>query len=205
MWMIDRYGIPPDALISPMPQRTNKRYPLWQAQIAVVLLNIHKTLGDDRLIEAAEKLYGTILDRERKGGYPAEYFTDDSPSSRVHPAGIVAMAEIEMILKKKTVHLDMAIDMVNSGLFHQYYTPDLKPLSRELDVMPSAHLGILLLQRGEISLAREIMSSLLKWQHPSGGFPGLPGHEKFSTSLYVWDTVWALRFMAEYRGGWPGI
>ena len=172
----------------------NNRRPLWQSQIIRVLYRGALMFDNEAMAEAARRCYRWAMEMFEKGEEP------------VHPAGVVGLLEAAMLLRDKH-GMQLLGDWCSSavtpaGLFHEYYMSD--GHSPELDVMPTAHLGIVLLGMDRPSdrygeLLDRIEKGILSAYVENIGFRGLPGHEELGRYIYTWDTAWAVRFLALKR------
>jgi hypothetical protein len=91
-----------------------------------------------------------------------------------------------------------------NGLLYQFYFTD-GTHSVEEDVMPTAHLGLVLLDYPELGPTQELLtriaSGLLNAQihshdrNADGAIRGLPRHPVRGEDAYCWDTVYTILFL----------
>jgi hypothetical protein len=91
-----------------------------------------------------------------------------------------------------------------NGLLYQYDFDD-GAHSVEEDVMPTADLGLLLLEYPELGAAGDVLTRIASGivgaqissddRNADGALRGLPGHPTFGEDAYGWDTTHAVLFL----------
>ena len=125
-----------------------------------------------------------------------------------HPAGLTQSINALMLMGRireaQRSFLWLAERLSANGLLYQFYFTD-DTHSVEEDVMPTAHLGLVLLDYPELGgphdLLTRIASGLLYAQihsgdrNADGAVRGLPRHPIYGDDAYCWDTVYTILFL----------
>jgi hypothetical protein len=197
----------------------------WLANSVEAFLKLYEVTGEPGFKSSADRFVHWLLKQQRRDGWLPMY--RHSLVSRV-VVGLLQMNFPEMLGGCRRTHPASHTQSINAlmlmgrihearrslrwlterlsvnGLLYQYYYAD-GSHSVEEDVMPTAHLGLVLLDYPELGATEEfltkIASGLLYAQvhnrdrNADGAVRGLPLHPMRGEYAYCWDTVYMILFL----------
>ena len=223
-----------DGSINPhiyLPARTNnlrrlaRPRPIWLANSVEAFLKLYEVTGDQSFKSSADRFINWLVGQQRPdGSFPMYQHSLMSRlaagllqrnlremtfgCNRGHPAGHTQSINALMLMGR--IHearrsLRWLIQHLSpNGLLYQFYFTD-GTHSVEEDVMPTAHLGLILLDYPELEAAQELLtriaSGLLYAQihsgdrNADGAVRGLPLHPIRGEDAYCWDTIYTILFL----------
>jgi hypothetical protein len=196
----------------------------WFAHCIEGFMRLWAVTGDGRYRVAATRAMDWLVRVQRAdGSFPLEApgriarltgalrlrSAEDPSTHRTHPAiqtyGIKGLMMLDRRAEaQRTVRwLSRRVGM--NGLLHQFYSAG-GARSREEDVMPTAHFGLLMLEYPELQADAHLIAALASGVcsaqiadggdlNASGAMRGLPLHATRGAHAYCWDTSFALLFL----------
>jgi hypothetical protein len=197
----------------------------WLANSVEAFLQLHEVTGEPAFKSAADRFVNWLLSQQLPdGSFPmyqhsfisrvaAGLFQNNLREMicgciRRHPAShtqsINALMLAGRICEARRSLRWLAARLSPNGLLYQFYFTD-GSHSVEEDVMPTAHLGLVLLDYPELGVTEELLtkiaSGLLYAQihsrdrNADGAVRGLPLHPIRGEYAYCWDTVYTVLFL----------
>jgi hypothetical protein len=206
-------------------RRLARPRPIWLANSVEAFLKLYEVTGEPFFKSSADRFINWLLKQQRPdGSFPMYQYSLISRVAvgllqgnlremtfgcdRGHPAGHTQSINALMLMGR--IHearrsLRWLIQHLSpNGLLYQFYFTD-GTHSVEEDVMPTAHLGLVLLDYPELGANQEpltrIASGLLYAQihsrdrNADGAIRGLPRHPIRGEDAYCWDTIYAILFL----------
>jgi hypothetical protein len=198
---------------------------VWLANAVEGFLALADRTGDDEFTHAADRFIGWLAGQQRRdGAFAAHHHTFRSrlatavhtrkprelvtPCAETHPTAITrairALAATGH-MPEATRAVAWAADALGpNGLFYERYALDGEHSVSE-DVMPTALLGLTLLDYPELCVRPDLLCSIKRGisyaqigstdPQADGGIRGLPRHPTSGEDAYCWDTTFAIQFL----------
>jgi hypothetical protein len=211
-------------------RRLARPRPIWLANSVEAFLKLYEVTGLPFFKSSADRFIDWLLQQQRPdGSFPMYQYSLISRAAarllkrnlqeitfgcaRGHPAShtqsINALMLVGRIHEARRSLQWLIRHLGPNGLLYQFYFTD-GTHSVEEDVMPTAHLGLILLDYPELGANQEfltrIASGLLYAQIQSrdrnadGAIRGLPLHPVHGEDAYCWDTSYAILFLERLLG-----
>jgi hypothetical protein len=206
-------------------RRLARPRPIWLANSVEAFLKLYKVTGEPSFKSSADRFVNWLIKQQRPDGSFPMY--RHSLVSRL-AVGLFQMNLREMIFGCGRAHPASHIQSIRAlmlagqihearrsvqwlcqrlspnGLLYQFYFTN-GTHSVEEDVMPTAHLGLILLDHPELGATQELLtriaSGLLYAQihsrdrNADGAIRGLPRHPVRGEDAYCWDTIYTILFL----------